>query len=383
MIKPKVLIICPFYPPNMGGVETHLQLLTDYLSQNKFFTTVLSYKPITTKIKSYSKHQKFKYLDIYRYWWPGLGLFDKTTPYPILQFFYTVTGLLLYSLFFLLKNNKKIDVIHAHGFSAAFIGRIIKMIYPKKRLVVSTHFIYQKLIPSSLYSKIFKWTFDKYDKILLVNQKSGQELTNIGLDVNKMEIFRHWIGQDFFKAENKNKLRKLLNIPIKTLTILFVGRIIKMKGVFELLEVAKQLSSFLFICIGDGPDMPALQDTALTVDNFKLLGRINHIDTARYYKSADMFILPSQNDEAQPVTIMESLSCGCPVIATNKGAVSDMFDPSCGISIEPTIKNIKNTISKLVKNKKELKRMSVSAKEYALKHYGTTNASIIVNSYYA
>lgn len=283
----------------------------------------------------------------------------------------------------MLKNHRQIDCIHAHGFAAAFIGRIIEICYPKKRLVVSTHFIYQKLSPSGFYSKMFKWTFNKYDKILLVSQKSGQELTNIGLCVNKMEFFRHWIDQDFLKSVNKNKLRKLLNIPRNIPTILFVGRIIKMKGVFELLEVAKKLSSFMFICVGDGPDMSRLQNASLSVHNFKLRGRIKHVDIAKYYKSADVLILPSQKDEAQPVTIMESLSCACPVIATNKGATSDMFDSSCGISIDPTVVNIKNAILNLVKDKKTLKQMSISAKKYASKHYTSTNANIIINSYYA
>jgi hypothetical protein len=82
----KVLIICPFFRPNIGGVETHLNLLTKYLSQHNFQTTVLTYKPITTETKNYLKIEKIKNLKIYRFWWFGQKIFDKTTPFPFLQF---------------------------------------------------------------------------------------------------------------------------------------------------------------------------------------------------------------------------------------------------------------------------------------------------------
>ncbi len=383
MTKPKILIICPFYPPNLGGVETHLQLLTNHLSKNQYPTTVLSYKPITTKVDGYIKHEKQGYIDIHRYWWPGFGLFDKTTPYPILQFLYIVPGLLFHSLSYALKNNQNIDVIHTHGFAAAFIGRIISLFFPHKRLVVSTHFIYQKLSKDSFSAKIFKWTFDRYDKILLVSQKSGAELKHIGLRSEKMEIFHHWLDQDIFKPASKSKTRTSLQLPINTPIVLFVGRIIRMKGVFELLKAAAKLPQVQFICIGDGPDMPQLKTAARLIKNFKLIGKISHVDTIKYYNSADIFILPSQSDEAQPVTIMEALSCACPVISTNKGAVASMFSPKCGISISPTVSNIKNAISNLLSDQARLHSMSLAARKYALKHYSAANADIITKSYHA
>ena len=50
--KPGVLILTPFYEPNIGGVETHLKDLTTYLrKQKKVNVFVLTYQPLTTKAK--------------------------------------------------------------------------------------------------------------------------------------------------------------------------------------------------------------------------------------------------------------------------------------------------------------------------------------------
>ena len=52
-----VVLLCPFYPPNLGGVETHLQLLTDYLVGKNYLISVLTYQPLVTK-SPYKKHEK-------------------------------------------------------------------------------------------------------------------------------------------------------------------------------------------------------------------------------------------------------------------------------------------------------------------------------------
>ena len=72
-MKPGILIICPFYLPNLGGVETHLDLLTKYLVSRQIPTTVLTYKPLTTQVKHYETIEHHRYLSIYRFWYFGRG----------------------------------------------------------------------------------------------------------------------------------------------------------------------------------------------------------------------------------------------------------------------------------------------------------------------
>lgn len=370
-----ILIICPFFRPNIGGVETHLDLLTKYLVEHNFKTTVLTYKPITTKTKNYKKIEKSKNLTIYRFWWFGNKIFDKTTPFPLLQFIYIVPGLFFDTFFYLLKNNKKIDAVHAHGFAAGFIVSLCSLIFKIKRKIISTHYIYPNLDINNISTKILKWTFTKFDKILLVSEKSGQQLQKIGLDKNKMINYKHWLDPKIYKPILNKKNNNQLNI-------LFVGRIISMKGVFLLLEIAKKLPlKIVFTLVGDGPDFKQLQKDSLLIKNFKLVGKKNPLEIINYYQKSDLTILPSLAPEAQPMVVMESLMCGTPIITTNKGSVVDMYDKTVGISLNPTFDNLYQTIINLYQKPDNIKQMKLNCRSFALQKFGLKNAQIITNSY--
>lgn len=381
MKKPNVLILCPFYPPNLGGVETHLQLLTDYLNDQKFKVFVLTYRPLVSKVASYKPYEKNGRVTIRRFWWFTYGLFDKTTPYPILQFLYVVPGLLVQSFFWMLNNHQRVDVIHTHGFAASFVARILTLFFPKRK-VISTHFIYRKLDPGSLYAKLFKWVLADFDKILLIGKESGRQLTTLGLDEKKMVRFHHWLPSSYFIKRDKEKHRQKTGLPKSKMAVLFVGRILKMKGLFELLKAAKSLpKEILFVIVGDGPDADLLKSQAKGVSNYLMIGRKSHEEVFDFLGACDFLILPSLTEEAQPMVVMESLACGRPVVTTNKGAVSEMYDETVGVVINPTYKNITNVILDFYKNPQKLAKLTEKAKPYALQKYSQKNAKIITGTY--
>lgn len=376
MKSQNILIICPFFRPNIGGVESHLDLLVKYLVEKKYSTTVLAYKPLTTKINRYKKREISKNLIIHRFWWFGTKIFDKTTPYPLLQFIYVVPGLLFHTFFYLLKNHQKIDVIHAHGFAAAFIVRFCCLFFRNKRLIVSTHYLYPKLDISKLSTKILKWTFLGFDKILTVSNQSSQQLQKIGLNKNKMIKYQHWLDPKVYKPKQIKPSSKY------KLKLLFVGRIISMKGVFNLLQAAQKLpADILFTIVGDGPDFNQLKQENSSPKNFHLIGKKQPLEIIKYYQENDFTVLPSLAPEAQPMTVMESLMCGTPVITTNKGSVTDMYNLSIGIPIDPTVNNLYQTIINLYQKPDNIKQMKYLCRSFAIKKFGPKNAEIIINSY--
>ena len=383
MKKPGVLIICPFFSPNIGGVERHLDILTEYLIKNNYTVSVLTYRPLVAKIDNYLKYERKGKLKIHRFWWFP-GWFDKTTPYPILQFFYIVPGLLICSLLWMIKNHQRVDVIHAHGFAAAFIARVIGLFWQDKRKVFSTHFIYKRLNSRGLYGRLFKWVARGFNKVLLIGKESGKELMAAGLDEKKMKIFHHWLDQKRFIPQVKKQCRRKLKLPENAKIVgLFIGRMVKMKGIFVLLESIKKLpKNVVFVLVGDGSDRIELGKASENVNNFLLVGRKTPEEIIDYLGAADFLILPSLAEEAQPMAIIESLSCGRPVVVTDKGAAKEMFDASVGLVIGPTIKNIYNTVMSFYKDSTILAKLTTNARPFAEKHFSEKNAKIITESYY-
>jgi glycosyltransferase involved in cell wall biosynthesis len=129
----------------------------------------------------------------------------------------------------------------------------------------------------------------------------------------------------------------------KTLRIVSCSNLYVVKRVIKIAEALQKINSFEieWTHIGDG--IPDLRDRLLAFTEklpgnvkFNFLGRINNSQIMDYYKSnpIDLFINVSVS-EGVPVSIMEALSFGIPVLATNVGGTGELVNESCGELIDP------------------------------------------------
>lgn len=375
-----ILIISPFFYPNIGGVETHLNDLTDYLSSNGYKTYVLTYKPITTKAKAFSVEVK-KNLEIHRFWWFGFNLFHKLEPYPVLEFLYLTPWLLVCSFIWLLKNEKKIKVIHAQGFNASFIAKILSKLFNKK-FIASTHAVYG-IDSHSLNARFIYWILNSANKILTLSKQSKEELLKLKLLESKINVYKYWINQDIFKPIDKMEAKKKLGWNGKFM-VLFVGRFIKIKGIDVLLQVAKksQNDGINFALIGDGPMSDYIQKTSLKTSNIIFVGKVDNRELAIYYNSSDILVIPSQYEEGFGRVILEALSCGLPVVGANKGGIPEAVDDRVGVLVEPSYEKLKETIEELYNNKRKYEWLAGNCRAYALEHFNDNNCKVIIDAYY-
>ena len=98
----KVLILTPFFSPNVGGVETHFDDLTEFLLKRGHKVFVITYQPLTTRLKAKAKEKKGN-LFVRRISWFGHNWFPKLEKRPFWVCLYLLPGLFLYSFYFLIK----------------------------------------------------------------------------------------------------------------------------------------------------------------------------------------------------------------------------------------------------------------------------------------
>ena len=177
------------------------------------------------------------------------------------------------------------------------------------------------------WNTIYKWL----TKLMIENVHGGLVLSN-----EEISLWRALTSKiPFYKVKNPYKIQddginEVLHKreDIRPLKILFSGRIIKEKGIFELLSAFAAVST-LHDCVlhlaGDGKDMNAVrrQINRLEIDKKVLLsGWLQGNALKKAYQEAHIFVLPSWS-EGFPFVLYEAMEAGLPIITTEMRGMAD------------------------------------------------------------
>ncbi len=171
----------------------------------------------------------------------------------------------------------------------------------------------------------------------------------------KVEVIGDGVDYSLFRKPGKAKL------PLKS--ILYIGRFVKMKGVEYLVKAFKIVKeevpdAGLFLG-GYGPEEKILKGMTKTIGDVTFLGQLERKETAEYLKACTVFALPSTS-EGFPLTIVEAMSSGCPIVSTNvRGLPEIIKEGRNGLLVEPRDeRGLAEKIIYLLKNPKIRKEMS-------------------------
>jgi len=370
----RILILTTHFSPNVGGVETHLDDLVKALVKRKKNTRVLAYNPLVTKVEASFFESKFNgYLKIMRIPW-FRGHFYKLVSKPFLEFLYLVPGLFLVTPFVILAS--KINVIHAHGLIAGFTGIFWAKILGK-RVVVSFHSVYS-FPKKGLYIAFVRFFLKRADVVLCLSDQSVAEFIQLGLEKKKVRRFTYWVDSDLFNKDivgidAKNK---------KSFNLLFVGRLIREKGVEVLLNASKNFDEKVVLLIaGTGPMENMIKERSKKQKNIVFLGRKSQSDLPLLYSSTDLFIIPSIHEEGFGRVILEALWCGVPVLGSNRGAIPEAIDESVGKLIDISEENIIKWVNYFVNNRSILSGLESQTRKFAEERYSEKNVEEIIKAY--
>jgi glycosyltransferase involved in cell wall biosynthesis len=375
-------MVTPFFSPNIGGVETYLDDLCDYLRKRGHRIFVMTYQPLTTKVKA-PKFERERNLEVRRIEWLGYNLFHRLEPYPLLEFIYLTPILCVYSLSFLLRHRNEVDVIHAHGLNAAFVAGVLAKLC-KKKTVVSFHTIYRFKKRKTL-AYLLRAVLPNFDKVLVLSHSAELDVVALGGATKKIHIARYWVNQSLFKPMNKALCKKQLSID-GSVVLLFVGRLIESKGVRILLDAAKTMREMLFVFVGEGPLEEQIKSYGKLYPNIRFLGKKCNKELPIIYNCADILWGNPDRDYIGRVAI-EALSCGVPLIAPNEVSLFDIpekvlqeaIPPYIGVLVKPRADAVVKELKSL--NSTKLLKLSANCRKFALQNFSEENARIIEKTY--
>jgi glycosyltransferase involved in cell wall biosynthesis len=224
------------------------------------------------------------------------------------------------------KFKKTQDIVHAHNIPAA-----LAMKNSSGKKILSLHGVFSQQI-DQLHGKTMGSMSKKYeqdaltwaDAITVVSKEAFDYYTSLGYNVFQVP---NAINLNHLPQDEDRRFKK---------QIIFVGRISKEKGIKTILDLSKKLSNDInLLVVGSGPESEKIKKLSETRNNIHYLGYQTHENSIKLIRGSDILIQPSLN-EGISTTILESMACKIPVIATNVGGNKELIkDKKTGILIKP------------------------------------------------
>ncbi len=245
-------------------------------------------------------------------------------------------------------NGNPFDIIHAHGAKAGLITRLALHLGRRQRspVVVSYH---NEILPTSrslhkrrLRSYMEKLLRDGTAHFIAVSPGIQEELIQeIGCPRQKVSFIPNGIRIEGV-GEPADHLRERAHWgwPEDAYIVGTAARLTWEKGIDILLtalsQAVKAEPQLRLVIMGDGPleaDLRQMTKTLGLDDHVRFLG---YLDNARsLFPAFDAFVLPSRT-EGWPLSIMEAMAAGLPVVATRVGGIPELVqDGKNGILVEP------------------------------------------------
>lgn len=227
---------------------------------------------------------------------------------------------------FRLKKQTAADVIVIHHPAPLIWLASILMMLTKKnktKLLVYAHNNYSEITSRKIWKEcIYRYLLKKCDGVIAISEFVKQSiLKKVPIKKEKIHVVYNGINVSQYKFNAvKDK---------DTLHIIFVGRLIREKGVHVLIDSMKKLSNdcdaFLTI-VGDGPARVELEKQVKTLNlNDRIIFTGIRNDIPNLLSNSDIFVHPAVWEEGFGITIIEAMASGLICVAFNKGAIPEIL----------------------------------------------------------
>lgn len=177
-------------------------------------------------------------------------------------------------------------------------------------------------------------------RTVAVSRPLGESLASLGVARDRIAIVPNGVDGTLFHPRDRGAARDELGLPRAGRVVVYVGRLVRDKGVLELLEAFATLAprhpELSLLLVGDGAAKEECAAAAARIGpQARLVGARPLAEVPRWLAASDLFVLPSWN-EGTPNVLLEALACGRRAVATRVGGIPDvMTSPALGEMVEP------------------------------------------------
>ncbi len=168
------------------------------------------------------------------------------------------------------------------------------------------------------------------DGVVAVSHDLAGHLVRMGVETSKVRVIHDGVDHTLFTPGDKAQERATLNLSLDRRLLLFVGNLVPVKAIDILLKacaepVLKDVDLQLVV-VGQGSLRSYLGLLACQLglaSRVRFAGALPQADLPRWYRAADVFVLPSHS-EGVPNVLLEASACGTPWVASRVGGIPEI-----------------------------------------------------------
>ena len=224
-----------------------------------------------------------------------------------------------------------------------------------------------------------------YGHVIGVSEFVTEEYLKVCKIPVKAHVLKNAIDVEGFgrkvSEDQKRSIRKKLGLSEKDFVILYVGRIMEIKGVLELMEAViglkdRQIKLLIMGSANSGKwafssyERKVKKLSEQNKDRIIFTGYVDNAEVYKYASVADVQCVPSLWEEAAGLVVIEAMAEGIPTIVTNSGGMIEYVNESTSLIIErEKIKeNLKRAICFMKEHPEVQNKMSENAKIQSKKY---------------
>jgi len=226
---------------------------------------------------------------------------------------------------------EQVDLVHAHQYTPFFYSLFARLFQRKPAVLFTEHGRHFPDYPRPKRKVANRLLLERRDRVVGVGQAVRRALIhNEGIPARRVGVIYNGINtpENGDSGQDRDALRRELGFARGDFVILLVARLDYLKdhatAVKMMRRVIAERPGARLVLVGDGPERGAVQQL---VEMNQLGAYVRFLglrkDVARLLKASDLFLLTSIS-EGIPLTIIEAMAAGLPVVATRVGGVAEV-----------------------------------------------------------
>lgn len=356
---------------NVGGPSLHVSYLTEGLA-SRGYTTTLAAGAISRGEASMASVAKRRGIEITSI----TALQREVSP--------MADARAVLQLAKLIRRHRP-HILHTHTAKAGAVGRVAARLVGSRRPPIVVHTFHGHTLrgyfgpaKEHVYRQIEHALARGTDALVAVSPEVRDDLVAIGVaPASRFAVVRLGIelSERMEGSERGAELRASLGIAQERFTVGWVGRMTAVKQAGDVLRTVRLLHDRgidgALVMVGDGPDRNKLETLAreLGIDGATRFVGFQD-DVGPWFHAFDALLLPSRN-EGTPVSAIETLASGRPVVATRVGGVADVVqDGIDGYLIElGDVRGAADRLAQLAADPELRRRMGAAGSERVVRRY--------------